>query len=298
MNLLLSLFVLLFFSFLGLYFKEFFSELKNLVVPLLALVMLGMGITLKGEDFKNVLIKPHRVIYAAILQFTLMPSLGYMLGRLLSVEDEIFYGAVLVGSAPGGTASNLITYLSKGDLAYSVSMTAFSTLISPFVTPGLVYLALRERIDVPFSSMFKDMLLVVFLPLISGIILRNLFPKIKRAERILPYLSLFSIGFIIAVVLSLNGDRLREINLELFLLVMLHNTLGFLLGYLFAILAGMDRIRAKTLSIEVGMQNSGLAVVLSLEYFPPLSALPGALFSLIQNLNGLLLSHLYRRLRW
>lgn len=296
MEAILSLVVILLFSFLGIYMKEFFVGLKPFVVPMLAFVMLSMGLTMKADDFMETLKKPFRIFYAALLQFTIMPLLGYFLAQILRVNTELTVGAVLVGSVPGGTASNVITYLSKGDLAYSVSMTSFSTLISPIMTPFLTYLLVGKKVDVPVVDMFRDLLFVVVLPVMVGIFIKSLWPSVKVFERILPYLAVATIGIIIAVVLALNSERLKDISMEVLLLVLLHNLLGFLLGYLFALLVRLDRVRAKTLSIEVGIQNSGLAVVLALKYFSPLSALPGALFSLIQNVNGLLLSALYRRL--
>ena len=130
----------------------------------------------------------------------------------------------------------------------------------------------------------------------AGILIRRVFPKITHLETLLPYLAVFFIGVIIATVFAINSERLRELSMQVFILVLLHNLLGFLLGYIFAKIAGFDKTYAKTLSIEVGMQNSGLATVLALRYFPPESALPGALFSLMQNLNGLILSIIFRRL--
>lgn len=296
MQLILSFFILLSFSLLGFYLRDLFASLKDLVVPLLALVMLSMGITLTGRDIKEIFKRPHQIVYGALLQYTIMPLLGYSLGLLFASRKEWLFGAVLVGSAPGGTASNLITYLSKGDLAYSISMTAFSTLLSPVITPSIVYLLIGHKVDVPFLPMLKDLLLIVLLPVAGGMLLRRFLPNIKKVEPFLPYLSLTVIGLIIGVVIALNAQTLRNLSYELFLMVILHNWLGFFVGYIFALLMGLDRVRSKTVSIEVGMQNSGLAVVLALKYFPPESALPAALFSLIQNLSGIALSFIYRRL--
>ena len=296
MEAILSITIILVFSFLGIYMKEFFIGLKPFVVPMLAFVMLSMGLTMKAYDFMETLKKPFRIFYAALLQFTIMPFLGYFLAKILSVNTELTVGTVLVGSAPGGTASNVITYLSKGDLAYSVSMTTFSTLISPILTPLLTYLLVGKKVDVPVMDMLRDLIFIVVLPVAIGIFIKRFLPSTKAFEKVLPYMAIVAIGIIIAVVLALNSERLRDLSMQVFLLVSLHNLFGFLLGYIFGLLAGLDKVRAKTLSIEVGIQNSGLAVVLALKYFSPLSALPGALFSLVQNINGLLLSALYRRL--
>ncbi len=296
MQAIITLGMLIAFSLLGLYVKEAFLQLKPTIPYLLALIMLSMGLTLRGEEFYEVFRKPLRIIYAGLLQFTIMPLLGYILAILIRVDEKIMYGSVLVGSAPGGTASNVITYLSGGNLAYSVSMTTFSTLISPIMTPLLTYVLVGTRVDVPLASMVIDLLLIVLLPVVAGILIRSVFPKITHLETLLPYLAVFFIGVIIATVFAINSERLRELSMQVFILVLLHNLLGFLLGYIFAKVVGFDRTYAKTLSIEVGMQNSGLATVLALRYFPPESALPGALFSLMQNLNGLILSIIFRRL--
>ncbi len=296
MQAIISLGIILIFCLLGLHFRETFVALKSFVVPLLALVMLSMGLTMNFDNLLETLRKPFRVAYGAFLQFTIMPLLGYGLAYLMRMEEELTVGTVLVGSAPGGTASNVITYLSKGDLAYSVSMTALSTLLSPIMTPFLTYLLVGKKVDVPFLDMFKDLILVVVLPVLFGILLKGFMPSLKLIEKLLPYLAVGAIGMIIATVLALNYERLEGVSLKVFLVVLLHNLLGFLLGYIFGRLAGLDKTMAKTLSIEVGIQNSGLAVVLALKYFSPLSALPGALFSLLQNINGIILSIIYRRL--
>jgi len=296
MEALLSLTIILVFSFLGIYMKEFFIGLKPFVVPMLAFVMLSMGLTMKAYDFMETLKKPFRIFYAALLQFTIMPFLGYFLAKILSVNTELTVGTVLVGSAPGGTASNVITYLSKGDLAYSVSMTTFSTLVSPIMTPLITYLLVGRKVDVPVIDMLRDLIFIVVLPVALGIFIKRFLLSTKAFEKVLPYMAIVAIGIIIAVVLALNSERLKDLSMQVFLLVFLHNFFGFLLGYIFGLLAGLDKVRAKTLSIEVGIQNSGLAVALALKYFSSLSALPGALFSLVQNVNGLLLSALYRKL--
>jgi len=296
MEALLSLAIILIFSFLGLYTKEFFINLKPFVVPMLAFVMLSMGLTMQVDDLLQTLKKPFRIAYGALLQFSIMPFLGYFLAKILSVNTELTVGAVLVGSAPGGTASNVITYLSKGDLAYSVSMTTFSTLVSPIMTPLITYLLVGRKVDVPVIDMLRDLIFIVVLPVALGIFIKRFLLSTKAFEKVLPYMAIVAIGIIIAVVLALNSERLKDLSMQVFLLVFLHNFFGFLLGYIFGLLAGLDKVRAKTLSIEVGIQNSGLAVALALKYFSSLSPLPGALFSLVQNVNGLLLSALYRKL--
>ncbi|MCX8164962.1 MAG: bile acid:sodium symporter family protein [Aquificaceae bacterium] len=296
MEALLGLVVIVLFSLLGMHAADFFASLKPAVTYMLALVMLCMGLTLKIEDFLRVFKKPLIIGYAGFLQFSLMPLLGYSIARLMELNDELLFGVVLVGSAPGGTASNVITYLSKGDVAYSVSMTTFSTLISPLLTPLLTYLFIGKRVEVSFIEMTKDLMLITLTPVVGGLVLRRFMPGLALLERFLPYLAIFFIGIIIAVVLAINKGKLEKVGIDAVITVMLHNILGLAIGYIVGVLAGFERTMAKTLSIEVGVQNSGLAAVLALKHFSPLSALPGALFSLFQNVNGLLISMLYRKL--
>ncbi|MDW8066429.1 MAG: bile acid:sodium symporter family protein [Aquificaceae bacterium] len=292
----LTFLIVLLFSFLGIYAGDLFVNLKPAIVPMLAFVMLFMGLTLKPQDFTRILKKPFSIAYAGVLQYSIMPLLGYSIANALKVDVNFLYGAVLVGTAPGGTASNLITYLSRGDVAYSVSMTTFSTLLSPILTPLLTYMLIGKKVEVPLWDMVRDLLLIILMPVVFGLFLRRFLLKSFFIERLIPYLVAVFIGVIIAIVLALNAGRLKDVGFSLLVLVILHNLLGFFLGYVLGLFVGLDRRMAKTLSIEVGMQNSGLAVVLAVKYFSPLSALPGALFSLFQNLNGLLLSLIYRRI--
>ncbi|MFN3813010.1 MAG: bile acid:sodium symporter family protein [Aquificaceae bacterium] len=292
----INLFVLLVFSLTGLVFDEVFKKLKDLIVPMLMIVMLSMGLTLSKDDFMRTLKNPVPILYAAFAQYTIMPLLAFALGLLFNLEKQIYSGLILVGSAPGGTASNLITYLAKGDLPYSISMTGFSTLIAPLFTPLWTFLLAGKYVHVAFVDIFWDVLKIVVFPVITGMLVKAFFPNIQRIEIFLPYSSVFLIGFIIAVVFSLNADRLKETPFLLIFVVVLHNLLGFAFGFLFGRLAGLDFKRAKTLSIEVGMQNSGLAVALAIKHFSLLASLPGAIFSLVQNISGLVLAMIYKRL--
>jgi len=295
MSPLLSLGLLVSFSLFGYLFPQLFAPLKGAVVPLLALIMLSMGFTLKEEDFEFVRRRPWAVLYGALLQFTLMPLLALFVSRLFSLEEELFVGMVLVGSAPGGTASNLITYLSGGDLPYSVAMTSLSTLLSPLLTPLLVYALAGKVVEVPFWGMVFTTLKVVVLPLFVGFGLRKLFGRKERVEALLPYCALLSVAFILAVIFALNANRLPLVSLKLTLAVLLHVLGGFSAGYLLGLLSGMDSKRARTLAVEVGMQNSGLSSLLALKFFTPLTALPSALFSLLQNAVGVFFAFLFRK---
>jgi BASS family bile acid:Na+ symporter len=293
---LFSLLIVLFFSIAGIFMSDAFRHLKEMIVPLLVLVMLSMGITLSIEDFKRILQKPVIVMYGALMHYGVMPILALLLSLIFGISKDLYVGMVLVGSVPSGTASNLITYLAKGDLLYSVSITAFSTLLAPLFTPLWTYLLAGKYVHVSFWDMVWDVLKIVILPVVLGIGIRGIFPRIRTVEDFLPYMSVSVVGFIIAVVLSLNVENLKRIDFMLVFAVFLHNVLGFLLGFFFGKLFGLDNKLSKTLSIEVGIQNSGLAVALAIKYFSPLASLPPALFSFLQNVNGIIVSSIYKRI--
>lgn len=294
----LFLIILITFSFAGFIFDEIFKDLRPLIVPLLVVIMLSMGLTLTPEDFKRILRRPLIIFYGAFLQFTIMPLLGFSVSKFLGFNPQLLAGFVLVGSAPGGTASNLMTYISGGDLSYSISMTTLSTLLSPILTPLWTLVLAGKYVPVPFLSMALTTLKIVILPVLIGMLLRGILKdKVYRLEVFLPYLSVLSISFIIAVIFALNKGRIGGMSLPVLGGVLIHNLLGFILGFLFGKFMGLDNRLTKTLSIEVGMQNSGLSTVLALKYFSELSALPSAVFSLSQNILGVLLSIPFRRLK-
>ena len=203
---------------------------------------------------------------------------------------------VLVGASPGGTASNVICYLAKGNVALSIAITTFSTVLAVIATPALSLLYLGKQVDVPAMKMLMDIVKIIILPVTAGIIVNQLFGRLLGAARqIFPLISVFAIVLIIAIIVALNHSRLDSIGILLVSAVALHNALGLLAGYWLPRAFGMDQRTCKTLAIEVGMQNSGLAVALAVKYFSPAAALPGALFSLWHNLTGSLLASFWSR---
>ncbi len=289
--------ILVSFSLCGIVWREFFSGLRDLIVPLLVVIMVSMGVTLTPEDFRRILRRPLAVFYGAFLQFTVMPVTGLLVAIMIGLGPDLTAGFVLVGSAPGGTASNLITYISGGDLPYSISMTALSTILSPVATPFWTWLLVGKIVPVPFLGMAVTTLKIVVLPVLAGMVFRKILgDRVLKIERFLPYVSITAISFIIAVIFAINFERLKDLSVALVAGVLLHNLAGFLLGFLFGRIAGLDTKQAKTLSIEVGMQNSGLSTVLAVKYFSPVTALPSAVFSLSQNILGVLLSIPFRRI--
>ena len=281
----------------ALLFPEVFGALKpTLINPLLGVVMFGMGLTLKLEDFKVVFSRPKDVIIGCLAQFIVMPLLAWLLARGFSLSDELALGVVLVGCCPGGTASNVITYLAKGDLALSVGMTGVSTLLAPLLTPFLTWLLVGQHVNVDMVSMFLSILWVVILPIVAGLLFRSLLPKFTESAVVyLPALSSLAIAFIVAIVVSANSAKLMVGGWLIILVVMLHNLCGLLLGYGVARMLGLELKKRVAISIEVGMQNSGLASSLATLHFAayPMATIPGALFSVWHNISGAVMAKVY-----
>ena len=248
---------------------------------LLMIVMFGMGLTMKLSDFAVVFKRPRDVIIGCLAQFIIMPLLAFGLGKVFGLHQELLVGVVLVGTCPGGTSSNVITYLSKGDTALSVGMTSINTLLAPFLTPLLTYLYLRTSVNVDVRSMFVSIIQVVIVPIGLGLLINKLFGNYtRRISDALP---------LVSVILSTG--------LVIFAVVILHNLLGYLCGYLIGILFKMDLPRKKAVAIEIGMQNSGLATSLAGTAFPDLAmaTVPGAIFSVWHNISGAVLAALFLR---
>ena len=261
----------------------------TLVNPLLGVVMLGVGLTLKLSDFKVVFSNPKAVIAGILAQFIIMPGLAFFLCIVFQLPAELSVGVILVGACPGGASSNVITYLAKGDVALSVGMTCCTTLLSPIVTPALVMLLAGEAIEVSYLSMFLSIVQVVLVPIALGFLANFFLPKFSAAcVKVLPLVSVVAISLIIMSVVSATASELLEVGFLIFAVVALHNVLGYVLGYVAAHALGLTRQQARTISIEVGMQNSGLATSLATVHFvnSPLTAVPGAIFSIWHNISG------------
>ena len=265
---------------------------------LLGVVMFGMGLATRLDDFKVVFSRPRDVAVGCAAQFTIMPALAWALARLFGLDEALTVGVVLVGCCPGGTASNVMTYLAKGDLALSVGMTGVSTLLAPFLTPLLTLLLAGKTVKVNAMGMFVGILWVVVLPICLGFIAKRLFPRAtERAMRFMPMVSSVAIAVIIALVVAANAERLFSGGLVVMLVVALHNLCGLLLGYLIAAALRIPEAKRRALCIEVGMQNSGLAASLAATHFAayPMAAVPGAIFSVWHNISGAFVARLFAR---
>lgn len=264
--------------------------------PLLGVIMFGMGLTLSPHDFHIVLSRPKDILIGCLAQFTVMPLLAWGLAWVFALPKELALGVMLVGCCPGGTASNVITYLAKGDLALSVGMTAASTLLAPILTPLLVWLLAGTMVDVDTLGMLQSIVYVVIAPIIVGLLCQSFLPKLTKS--VVPYLPAFSsivIAYVVGIVVSHNADRLLVGGLIVILVVMMHNLLGLSTGFLIGKLLHIAKPKCVALSIEVGMQNSGLASSLAVLHFAayPLAAVPGAIFSVWHNISGALAAKFY-----
>ena len=284
---------------LALAFPEVVGHLKpSLINPLLGVIMFGMGLTLKVEDFRVVFSRPKDVLIGCLAQFTVMPALAFGLSRLFGLDEALTIGVILVGCCPGGTASNVITYLAKGDLALSVGMTATSTLLAPLLTPLLVLLLVGETVDVNVVGMLLSILWVVILPIVLGLLVKRLLPKAtEQATAYLPAVSTIAICLIVMIVIAANAHKLLAGGWIVILVVMLHNILGLTVGYLIGLLLKMTPAKRRAISVEVGMQNSGLASSLATLHFAafPMATVPGAIFSVWHNISGAIVARLFAR---
>jgi len=268
--------------------------------PMLGLIMFGMGMTLSPQDFRIVFSRPKDVIIGCAAQFTVMPLLAWVLSWLFDLPPELALGVILVGCCPGGTASNVITYLAKGDLALSVGMTATSTVLAPLMTPLLTWLMAGKFVDVDAVAMLMSIVYVVIGPIAAGFLIQRYMPRFTRwAVAYLPAFSSLMIALLVAIIVGHNAGQLLKGGMVVVLVVILHNIGGFSLGYVLGRLLGLSDDKRKAISIEVGMQNSGLASSLATIHFAayPMAVVPGAIFSVWHNVCGAFVAKLFAS-RW
>jgi len=279
------------FSIAAFFFSDIFSIAASAIVPLLASVMFLMGLTLDKTDFKRVSENPSPVLVGVIMQFLIMPFMALLLSTILQLSNQITIGMVLVGSCAGGTASNVMTYLARGDVALSISMTITSTIVGVVATPLLCNFYLSETVNVDTSGMLINILQIVFLPVLFGFVLNHyLGDQIKQIQKFIPTLSMLIILSIITIIVALNSASLIDVGLLTLLAVILHNGFGLAGGFYVSRLLGFNLRQSHTIAIEVGMQNSGLGVALAMQFFSASAALPGAIFSLWHNISGAILA--------
>jgi len=274
-------------STLAFYIPAPFIELKSGIIPLLTVIMFSMGLTLSVDDFRRALSIPKLIISGLVLQYTVMPLTALALSQLFHLDAALTIGLILVGACPGGTASNVITYLAKGNVALSISLTSISTVLAIALTPLITLLIADSAIDVPALKMLVSILFIVILPVTLGLTLKHFFSyRVQSVEHWLPLIAVCAIILIIAIITALNVSQFSQLSASILLAVALHNLFGLFIGYNGAKLLGYNVKECRTLAIEVGMQNSGLAVALAIQHFNAAAALPGALFSIWHNLSG------------
>ena len=284
------------FSIFAARYPEFLVDYKSAIIPLLGIVMFAMGMTLSIEDFKRVLKSPRIIGLGLLLQYGLMPLLAFIIALILALPTALMAGLVLLGTCPGGTASNVICYLAKGDVALSITLTAISTLLAVFLTPVLTWLYIGQEVPVPIVNMMLTVLKIIILPVTLGIIVNRYFGQyLLQLKQFLPVVSVIVIVFIIAIIVALNAQQISHLALPIIIAVMLHNGLGLASGYAIAKFLGYDEKICRTLAIEVGMQNSGFGVALATKYFTAITALPAAFFSIWHNITGSLLAAYWTR---
>ncbi len=284
---------------ISLFFPNAVSFIKTSYInTLLGIVMFGMGLTLKPNDFRILFSHPKEVLIGTVAQFLIMPLLAFLLTKAFNLSPELAVGVILVGTCPGGTSSNVMTYLAKGDVPLSVGITSASTILAPVMTPLLTYAYAGKTVDVNMLSMFLSIIQVVLLPIAIGFAVNRFFSKFaEKAIDVLPLVSTLAIVAIVGAVVSANAARLMGCGLLILVIVVLHNLLGYALGYAAAKLMKMNMAKRKAVAIEVGMQNSGLATSLATVHFAqyPLATIPGAVFSVWHNVSGAILANLFLR---
>lgn len=288
----------LLFAVLGFVFPEIFKFFGPYIVTLLGIIMFGMGLTLSVDDFREVVRRPVDVGIGVASQFLIMPLLAVLLTKIIPMSPEVAAGVILVGCCPGGTSSNVMTYLGKGDVALSVACTSVTTLAAPLVTPFLVWFFASQFLPVDAWAMFMSIVKVILVPLALGVLAQKLIPGIvKAAVPALPLVSVTGIVLIVAAVVAGSKGAIATSGLLIFVVVVLHNGIGYLLGFTAAKLTGMSLAKRKAIAIEVGMQNSGLGAALANAHFSPLAAVPSAIFSVWHNISGALLANYFARMK-
>ena len=280
----------------ALVWPEALTDLKVAIIPMLGLIMFCMGLTQTRDDFLRVLRSPKAIGLGLFLQYSVMPLLAFLISLLLNLEADLAVGLIIVGCCAGGTASNVMTFLAKGNVALSITLTLASTVIGVFVTPLLIQFYAGHIVEIAILPMLLTICKIVLIPVIAGTLIRFWFSDwVKKVDHLLPHVATLLIVVIIAIVMALNASKFSQLSTSLLLAIALHNGLGLIIGYVAASLSGFSQKDVKAIAIEVGMQNSGLSVALAIKYFTPLTALPGALFSIWHNISGSLLAAFWNR---
>lgn len=275
-----------------------FKWIAPWITWLLGIIMFGMGITLSTDDFREVAKRPTAVLLGVVAHYVIMPGVAYALCKIMQLPPEIAVGVLLVGCCPSGTASNVMTYLARGNTALSVACSVASTFLAPVLTPTIFYVLASEWIHIDAASMFKSVLMVVLFPIILGVVVQAVLgKKVQKIVGVTPFLSVVAIVAIVAAVVAVSQEKIAQTGLLIFAVVVIHNAFGFLLGYFAGRMIGMSHFDCKAISLETGMQNSGLGAALAAVHFKtnPIAAVPSAIFSFWHNITGPLLATYWAR---
>jgi BASS family bile acid:Na+ symporter len=275
---------------------EDFKWIGSYVVPLLGIVMFGMGLTLSTADFKEVFRKPKEVAIGVAGHFVIMPLLAFLLAIGLHLPKEVAVGVILVGCCPSGTSSNVMVFLGRGNVALAVSIASVSTILAPFVTPLLILLFASKWVHVSVESLFLSIVQVIIVPLCLGFLIKKFFSRQASAgTKAMPLVSVIAIVMIVSGVVAGSQPQIAKTGILIFAVVVLHNLLGYCLGFFFSRMFGMDLAKQKAVALEVGMQNSGLGVAIASASFSPLAAVPSAIFSVWHNISGSILAFIFSK---
>ena len=286
--------IIIAFSALALWQPWIFSWVAPHISAMLGIIMLGMGMTLHWQDFSHVLRHPRDLGLGLVVQFGCMPLLAFALCHVFALPPELAMGMILVGTAPGGTASNVLTFIARGDVAFSVAMTAAATLVSLLLTPPLTWLLGGVWVPVDMGGLFWSIVKIVLVPVLLGLLLHHF--QRGLVDRLMPFLPLASalvITLVIAGIIAVNAQNILSAGPAIFAAVIAHNLLGLAVGWFAACRLRFAPPRRRALAIEIVTQNSGLATALALAHFTPAAAIAGALFSVWQNISGALLSNFW-----
>ena len=290
--------IIIIFSIIAFCWRDGFAWTTNYTSMFLGIAMFGMGLTIKMGDFQVVFSRPKEILIGCLAQYTVMPFLAWILAVVLKLPEDLALGVILVGCCPGGTASNVITYIAGGDVALSVGMTIVSTLVAPLATPSLVYVLAGAWVEVSFIAMVLSVVKVILVPVLLGILIRSILGKqIQKISELLPLISVVSIVMIISGIVAVNADKIISCGILVLGVVILHNLCGMGIGLVAAKLLKVPYDKVTAIAIEVGMQNSGLAISLATANFAanPLATLPGAIFSVWHNISGSVFAGIRRR---
>lgn len=281
-------------SALALWKPETFQWVAPYVTPLLGCIMFGMGMTLRLKDFSIVFSQPRALLQGLLAQFVCMPILAFVLCNIFVLPPDLAMGVILVGTAPGGTAANVLAFIAKGDVPYSVALTSLSTLVSLVLMPVLTWLLGGVWIPVDMAGLFVSILKIVVAPVLLGIVAHRYFSGLtSRALPLLPPFSALTVTLVVAGIIAINAQNILHASTSIFLVVVCHNLLGTALGYVAGRMWKFDAARCRAMCFVVGTRNSGLATALALTHFSPVSAIAGALYSVWQNLSGALISNFF-----